>query len=889
MSSLEAYNAVFAKIRDRFDIERQARKNAKKAGDLSYSIEGKDEKNEDYIYTQITDLFKNRQWLKGFELIEGKENISTKFYMRLLDFLFTYKINDDEDYEACETARVYFDLCLDKISQNPENVNYLMNIFEENKISDVVLSSIDQNDSGEECFSLAEYYFVIAKKILATKDFMAGEYVTKILSEWDKKLGKFYKFEKTNNPPNNNLQKKTEKLSDLQDELAYYQLAEDVNSEEEEKKYEKSMDEDNYRQRDLIERIEEINLSCDSDFSEQLRGSCEKGILLYLIKELKDNKPKIIDYLFDFLANDGNASLFLRQIGDIINQISPEYAVSKLLHLIKSKNEFLKRDATALLHRLEFGRIGISEEGVHYLEHVYDLGEYNNRAFHVSRLTPNGELGIFNQDLQLIKFIQLGDLGTTEKKTRAQVYDFVYETLFIGQKNETPEERAKRMQYLEEFKQNYYAKRAQLEKESGVTLNNLSFKEQGWFIVYFNKATPQAKEQIYKFVKDFGEEGIKTFLSLESDEQNGQIILDLSQQLDHNVAQAIFMKFAEVVRYINWTGAEISQQYIKNNKTVEPAAEIVKRAGQILVSKHKKMQEENYSAQLPEIKKKINKEFVKDLNNIKADTVIFSAMFKSIFETYGGVDFQEVVDLDLEHKNKKEFTTEDQEELKKFIAKVYTQKPVVRDYVIKKVNEDFLSSEAGHWYLLRRHGELIATMRFNKLGAKIARATSFIVDPELQTSAIGSAMEKNILDVESADKKILAVAEALGKPISHYVEKNNWLITGFYVDQDSGIPFFEIMRDNHDIIKYSSRNLFVEEILQLSKHPEQAENKGCLVLKTNSIPNDFDQEKIKTALEQDFVITRFLRGENFGSNAYLVFEKNKSLAIQKETVNSSAR
>ncbi len=67
--------------------------------------------------------------------------------------------------------------------------------------------------------------------------------------------------------------------------------------------------------------------------------------------------------------------------------------------LLKDKNPDVKWAAGRALHRLEFGRIGISSEGVQYLERMYDLGEYNNPNFHVSRLTADGDVGIFDENL----------------------------------------------------------------------------------------------------------------------------------------------------------------------------------------------------------------------------------------------------------------------------------------------------------------------------------------------------------------------------------------------------------------------------------------------------------------------------------------------------------
>jgi SAM-dependent methyltransferase len=284
-------------------------------------------------------------------------------------------------------------------------------------------------------------------------------------------------------------------------------------------------------------------------------------LLKAVMKELaaaEAEKDANTDLIVDFWDKNRNP-LFGNDVAEVLSRQNPERAAQGLMKRIRTESGD-KRALAAILYRLEFGQIGISQEGVKYLERMYDLGVYNNPDYHVSRLTPTGEVGIFNEEKELIKYFELGDLTTEEKKIKAEVLDFTYETLFLGRENESEEERTKRLGYLEEFKKHYYElAQDKIFEQSGIQLNNLSFREQGWFLRYLQGADQAKRDQLTKFVQKYGEDGIRSFLVMEYGDEHGDKVLFLGEHGNPKEIESLLRGFSEIVQHAEALQERISE------------------------------------------------------------------------------------------------------------------------------------------------------------------------------------------------------------------------------------------------------------------------------------------------------------------------------------------
>ena len=277
--------------------------------------------------------------------------------------------------------------------------------------------------------------------------------------------------------------------------------------------------------------------------------------------------PANVELIVDFWDKDRNP-IFANGVAEALTQQDPTYAASLLLEKIKNERQD-KSALAAILYRLEFGKIGISKEGVKYLEKMYDLGEYNNPEYFVNRLTSRGEVGIFNEQNELIKYFYLGELEDEDKVAQAAVLDFTYDTLFVPKEGETEEERAKRLEYLDEFKKSYFEfYDEKFLERTGVRFNNLTFKEQGAFLIFTKAVGDSVKEKVYDFCKLHGEHGIRLFLLInQKDFLYGQKLLAITESLDTDTVQVIFEKISDILGTL-----EDVSGMVKGNPVLEKTA-----------------------------------------------------------------------------------------------------------------------------------------------------------------------------------------------------------------------------------------------------------------------------------------------------------------------------
>lgn len=260
--------------------------------------------------------------------------------------------------------------------------------------------------------------------------------------------------------------------------------------------------------------------------------------------DLEVRNQRNVDFLIDFWHKYRGREALAEMAYALENQ-DVMYATKKLLEMLKTEKD--PQHITALLFRLEFGKIGISEEGVRYLERVYDLKEMNRAEYYAQRLTAVGQIGVFNEKKELMGFFDSGDLTDGQTIMTPIVHELAYDMLFFPKPNETVKERAQRESYLAEFQKNYYHfYHHDFFNKTGVRFNNLQFKEQFWFLHFHKNASQERREELLAFVKKHGENGLKSFISLDVSEENGEKILAISRYLPAYQSQAVFAKIADL-------------------------------------------------------------------------------------------------------------------------------------------------------------------------------------------------------------------------------------------------------------------------------------------------------------------------------------------------------
>ncbi|MFH1946666.1 MAG: hypothetical protein ABIJ23_00700 [Candidatus Magasanikbacteria bacterium] len=367
--------------------------------------------------------------------------------------------------------------------------------------------------------------------------------------------------------------------------------------------------------------------------------------VLSLIDIIKNPSNETIKYLANrILTNDMDFRENFKTAMSIFNK-KPAVAGKFLMDLIRQETDLYRRALLGrTMYELEFNKITVTDVGVKYLDRNYDLGNYNDPNNHANRLTSEGEIGIFDSKDELLGYFYLGDLISSGDNVETEVKDINEETLFGNQLNQTPKEKTKRLKYLKEFKRHYYKlAEDKIFSETGIRLNNLTFREQAWFILYLKNCDEGVKNKIKKFLETFGEDGLKTFMAMEFDAGMGERILTLSETLPESLVTVIFSKYNElaeraldVTKYIT----DVVKQKVDQNTLIQITNNLLRRGKELL---------ENFAQPTEDTMN--TQEVLLSLGKIKGDVVFFASTFKTLFKNKEKVDFSEVHGLDFQRQS----------------------------------------------------------------------------------------------------------------------------------------------------------------------------------------------------------------------------------------------
>lgn len=416
-----------------------------------------------------------------------------------------------------------------------------------------------------------------------------------------------------------------------------------------------------------------------------------------------------------------------------------------------------------------------------------------------------------------------------------------------------------------------------IKKTSGADILPLIETEESWHNITNAFATSnKSSQEIGDFVKKYGINNLQWFLGSEVKIEEFDKYISLGQNLKHETAKKIFDKYGEIVELAQTNIAELNDNFFADGgKEIDPLKELIARGKKIVMT---------YAEKLADVmtnnKDGLYIELLRDLDDIKKEIVLFTSMFKTAFDEYGGIDFRDIKGLAFETNKSSGLTDDEKNQILTLSDNIYAEKSNVSQLLRDGLRQAFNNSEKTKWYLLKKNNKIIATMRFDETNKpNTVYAGSFMVEKEYGGSAIGKAMEKIIFEEETKNNQdLVAVTEADGLPISHYVEKQGWIVTGIEIKKE--IPFFNILKSTKNDKGYLSRqNDFLPEkvltLVQKTKTTKEGEDSDIFAREYSKIPSGSEHSEIQNILKQGYAITRFLRGNQYGDKAYLVFEKIK--------------
>ncbi|MFA5954891.1 MAG: GNAT family N-acetyltransferase [Patescibacteria group bacterium] len=493
-------------------------------------------------------------------------------------------------------------------------------------------------------------------------------------------------------------------------------------------------------------------------------------------------------------------------VGEALSSVNPAKGAEAVLPLLRYADAQVREGATRALLRIELGRIGVSAAGVEYLGKRFNLGEYNNSKHSVERITGDGQMGIFDAKGRLFKYFSLEGLGSDDEEIEARVVDFTHETLFTPNPSESAEDKEQRERLLQEFLEHYgefYG--GELTRETGVAWSSLSFVEQGQLLLFYRHADEATKRRTLDFVRTYGEEGFRAFLSLERLGENaGERILEIGEKYPHDlgergkqIPELIFRKYSELVlscnkvteylrdHFVSWGGDDASARQVTDT--------MMQRANQLIVE---------FSSESPD--KKISPALAEQLRHklrrINADLLLFGNSFKvaarEVTERGGQLDFEDIVGTELQSSVATDLPEGDRNEIRRiFQDNRDTYSPSLLAATVVELN-GALESPQTRFYLLKHNGAIAGFVRFDENEAeKSAYVASLNIDPSIRGSALGGAFFETMIN-QYADNgyKLTGVVNPEKKRELAYYQRLGFQVTGKEDHFNVGTPFVRIER-----------------------------------------------------------------------------------------------
>lgn len=566
--------------------------------------------------------------------------------------------------------------------------------------------------------------------------------------------------------------------------------------------------------------------------------------------------------------------LLIKTIAEAISKQNPEIATQKLIELINKETDD-SLPLSSLIYRLELGKIGISEEGVNYLGKIYDLENYNNPDYHASRLTNQGEIGIFNEEMKLIKYFELKNLTGKEQKIKAKLLDFTYEKLFRNAPDDDQETITKKEEVIKNLTEHYYEiTNQQIFKDIGIHLNDLSFKEQGWFLLYLESANEEEKNEIKAFIKTYGETGIKTFLAVEDNQEMGEKIINIGNKIDAELAQGIFLKYNQIMhaaeRADNYIKQILEEKDIDDRLLEDIKNDLIQKATNILLD----------SEELSD--KKFLSTFVwAKLDSYRTDILLTASIYKTLHKEGSDIRPEDLEGVTFEIKNGKEIFQDKEtfNEMCRIYINNYADKPKLAKSLAEGFEEQLKSrGNKTRIYIYKKDGHVMAFNRFDDKFDEQEDAKyfgSFNVQSELQDSSLGSALFQKSLEEETKERKpIKAVCFSFSSATVMYIEKGGFIANQFErLSEDPSSPVIHIEKNENFSPKYSGKTqdeIISEYQENLDKNTEN--DSASIVQIPISDKNQIDSTMEEFLNNKKYLLTRYFC-DSQRNNVYAVFEK----------------
>jgi hypothetical protein len=408
---------------------------------------------------------------------------------------------------------------------------------------------------------------------------------------------------------------------------------------------------------------------------------------------------------------------------------------------------------------------------------------------------------------------------------------------------------------------NFIALRRAVAKEAGFDFMKLSPLEQEAFLQYFQSVDETGKRRLYKFLKDFGINGAKTFSAVYVDPQSVEKIFVIVQNYEPVQAQLIFQKYAEFTLYRQKIDRELKDFFVDENDSDlvskgEITQNMMKRAAQIL---------DAYATRQYKVQKTAILHV--ELSKIQVEAGVFVAILKNLKKDGVELSLEKIRNVNFSCRSLESITPQERQEMCALYSENYKDNPEFRDELLQKfVNLLDSRSEKTRLYLLKNKERIVGFDRFDDQDDGTVYFGSFNVDEKYQGASLGRSILERTIDTESKNKRIVADCDTRSFISQSYIGRG-FVARKFYIHK--GISCFEIVRDDTKNTEYEYKNKSEQEIVSLYDMDEDGivEVEDLVISRSNQKDLGFPFE----LLGDGYVVTKYF---SKGDNVYAVFEKS---------------
>lgn len=604
-----------------------------------------------------------------------------------------------------------------------------------------------------------------------------------------------------------------------------------------------------------------------------------------LFRNLAENHSEgVIDFFRDWLQKYDGVFLDVNDILDAVKHSPPSRVAQTFLPELRSARPAIRRAAEYILYQLEFGNIGVSEDGVKYLDKIFDLGTYNDPDNVVRRISNRGEMGIFvpratesgytepnTTGYALESAFTLEGLANDQERIRADVLAFTADSLFTPRPNETEGDQREREKVAQEFLQNYYRlAQDEIFRSSGTYLQNHTLPEQVAFFRYYHHADATEKSRVGEFLHEFDGGGLKCFLAWEEGPRHGERLLALAERLPKPLAHRVFEGYAHIADTTGFLVEALKDLLSEEtNWTPEDRAQLIEKLLRGADALLQRVDAQSQQGELPEEK------IAAALEDAEVEPLLFAGTFHNLARDGRAVTIEDYRHAKFEILPASALSIDDQKDIMHIAQRNYPHD--MREKILNGIQRSF-ENDGTRYYMVRYSEKLIGYMRFDDLPNDRVYAGSLNIRTGVRGSSFGETILGRGLEQQARTHVVEAKAHPDLKFAQRYIGEFGFVVTKLLEnDEGYGKTYFHLEIDSKRNAELLFGHASFEDIQTAYKNQPDRDASESFKISRYTLPQESNHMlSDATALlsNGEFIISAYRKDPKNPNDLYVVFEKD---------------